>query len=257
MAAAESAGELPQLWAGAWDPHDAHRFVTAGGNHLQARPRGRGERDAPRRAQRAQFRDYCALPDDHRMCGNRCMCTRLQSMQLGSSEWHPCFTRGRPARARGCQAAAALVAWPDRAARTWRRGKQVWDLRAMRRTAEVAGAHQMPVRDVDFAAGREHLLLSAGDDCRLRFWDLRRAPAPPPPLRRALEAGALLGPAARSALPPAPVPRTASRSACAGAVAGRCAAAPAPPEGRACRHLALTGSVGVQPETEALPTCCT
>jgi len=74
----------------------------------------------------------------------------------------------------------------------------VWDLRAMRRTAEVAGAHQMPVRDVDFAAGREHLLLSAGDDCRLRFWDLRRAPAPaPPPPCRALAAEALLGPAAR------------------------------------------------------------
>lgn len=53
---------------------------------------------------------------------------------------------------------------------------QVWDLRTMRRTAELEGAHQMPVRDVDFARGREHLLLSAGDDCRLRFWDLRRAP---------------------------------------------------------------------------------
>jgi len=47
MAAAESAGELPQLWAGAWDPHDANRFVTAGGNHLQARLQSGAERDAP------------------------------------------------------------------------------------------------------------------------------------------------------------------------------------------------------------------
>ena len=37
MSGAESAGELPQLWAGAWDPHDANRFVSAGGNHIQAR----------------------------------------------------------------------------------------------------------------------------------------------------------------------------------------------------------------------------
>ncbi|KAK9836359.1 hypothetical protein WJX81_008394 [Elliptochloris bilobata] len=84
MTGAESAGELPQLWAGTWDPHDAHRFITAGGNHIQ-----------------------------------------------------------------------------------------VWDLRAMRCSAEIEGAHQMPVRDVDVARGSPHLLLSAGDDCRLRFWDLR------------------------------------------------------------------------------------
>ena len=56
-------------------------------------------------------------------------------------------------------------------------GVQVWDLRAMRRVAEIEGAHQMPVRDVDVARGNAHLLLSAGDDCRLRVWDMRRAPA--------------------------------------------------------------------------------
>lgn len=43
----------------------------------------------------------------------------------------------------------------------------------MRRSAEVESAHHMPVRDVDFARGQAHLLLSAGDDCRLRLWDLR------------------------------------------------------------------------------------
>ena len=37
MTGAESAGELPQLWAGAWDPHDPNRFITAGGNHIQVR----------------------------------------------------------------------------------------------------------------------------------------------------------------------------------------------------------------------------
>ena len=43
----------------------------------------------------------------------------------------------------------------------------------MRRSAEVESAHHMPVRDVDFARGQAHVLLSAGDDCRLRLWDLR------------------------------------------------------------------------------------
>lgn len=47
----------------------------------------------------------------------------------------------------------------------------------MRRVAEIEGAHQMPVRDVDVARGSAHLLLSAGDDCRLRIWDMRHAPA--------------------------------------------------------------------------------
>ena len=47
----------------------------------------------------------------------------------------------------------------------------------MRRVADIEGAHQMPVRDVDVARGNAHLLLSAGDDCRLRLWDMRRAPA--------------------------------------------------------------------------------
>ena len=56
-------------------------------------------------------------------------------------------------------------------------GVQVWDLRNMRRVAEIEGAHQMPVRDVDVARGNAHLLLSAGDDCRLRLWDMRHAPA--------------------------------------------------------------------------------
>ena len=37
MTGAESAGELPQLWAGTWDPHDANRFITGGGNHIQVR----------------------------------------------------------------------------------------------------------------------------------------------------------------------------------------------------------------------------
>jgi hypothetical protein len=31
-----AAPDLLQLWTGTWDPHDPHRFCTAGGNNIQA-----------------------------------------------------------------------------------------------------------------------------------------------------------------------------------------------------------------------------
>ncbi len=50
---------------------------------------------------------------------------------------------------------------------------QLWDLRSMRVTAEVQGAHRMPTRDVCFSPSCEHRFVSGGDDCRLRVWDAR------------------------------------------------------------------------------------
>lgn len=50
---------------------------------------------------------------------------------------------------------------------------QLWDLRAMSCTGEVQGAHRMPARDVCFCPTNENRLVSAGDDCKLRVWDLR------------------------------------------------------------------------------------
>ncbi len=61
------------------------------------------------RGQRARCRDLCALPDDHHACDNGCTSTRMPRMQLGSSDWHPCVTRGSPACARGCQALPYLL----------------------------------------------------------------------------------------------------------------------------------------------------
>lgn len=52
---------------------------------------------------------------------------------------------------------------------------QVWDLRSMKRTGDVPDAHFMPVRDIDFAHQQQHLVVSAGDDCKLCLWDLRCA----------------------------------------------------------------------------------
>jgi WD40 repeat protein len=38
---------------------------------------------------------------------------------------------------------------------------------------EITSAHRMPVRDVSFAHASEHRIVSGGDDCKLRVWDLR------------------------------------------------------------------------------------
>lgn len=39
---------------------------------------------------------------------------------------------------------------------------------------EIADAHPLVVRDIDFAPGREDVLLSGGDDGKLRLWDTRK-----------------------------------------------------------------------------------
>ncbi len=50
---------------------------------------------------------------------------------------------------------------------------QVWDVRSLQRAAEIPQVHAMPVRDVDFARQEPHKIATAGDDGKLRFWDLR------------------------------------------------------------------------------------
>jgi WD40 repeat protein len=50
---------------------------------------------------------------------------------------------------------------------------QIWDLRTMQMTAQTSGAHRMTVRDVSFAPRSEHVVVSGGDDCKLKLWDTR------------------------------------------------------------------------------------
>jgi len=55
---------------------------------------------------------------------------------------------------------------------------QCLDLRSMSQTITVEKAHEMGVRDVDFSKTNQNLLASAGDDCHMCVWDLRKAQSP-------------------------------------------------------------------------------
>lgn len=52
-------------------------------------------------------------------------------------------------------------------------GVQLWDLQSMKQVAGIKSAHKMNCRDVSWAPSNEYRFVSAGDDCKLRFWDTR------------------------------------------------------------------------------------
>lgn len=47
------------------------------------------------------------------------------------------------------------------------------DLRSMKPTFHIPRAHSLVVRDFDFNPNKEHHLVTGGDDCQIRFWDVR------------------------------------------------------------------------------------
>ena len=56
------------------------------------------------------------------------------------------------------------------------RRTQTWDLRTLSRPmGEIKMAHKQPVRSISFAPHADTRILTAGDDCKLRYWDLRCA----------------------------------------------------------------------------------
>lgn len=62
---------------------------------------------------------------------------------------------------------------PSQCATSGGNNVQLWDMRSMACTGEVQRAHTMPVRDVCFSTGSGHHIISSGDDCKLKVWDLR------------------------------------------------------------------------------------
>ena len=183
------------------------------------------------RGQRARCRDFCALPDDHHACGDGCTtqgCRGCSSQQRLAPLRHPrlaglrtrlpgaavllrghVYPNAQTAVTRGrcgtCARCGARQRWPART----RCPCATWTLRPGASTCCSA-----PATTAACASG------TCG--------------APPAPCCP-LEAGALLGPAARPRPRPRPMCRVLEAvTSQARAAADRRAAAPAPPEGRAC-----------------------
>lgn len=53
-----------------------------------------------------------------------------------------------------------------------------WDIRSMKQTYSIEGAHIPTVRDLDFNPNRQYILASSGDDCKIKFWDVRNPDKP-------------------------------------------------------------------------------
>jgi len=49
-----------------------------------------------------------------------------------------------------------------------------WDLRTMKVSYSIDSAHPPFVRDIDYNPNRQYYLMSCGDDCRIKFWDIRK-----------------------------------------------------------------------------------
>ncbi|XP_043926317.1 EARP and GARP complex-interacting protein 1 isoform X1 [Protopterus annectens] len=48
-----------------------------------------------------------------------------------------------------------------------------WDLRSMSQIYCIENAHGQLVRDLDFNPNKQYYLVSCGDDCKVKFWDVR------------------------------------------------------------------------------------
>ncbi|KAI4898441.1 hypothetical protein NFI96_000497 [Prochilodus magdalenae] len=53
-----------------------------------------------------------------------------------------------------------------------------WDLRSMSQIYCIENAHGQLVRDLDFNPNKQYYLASCGDDCKVKFWDVRHTNEP-------------------------------------------------------------------------------
>ncbi|KAK3537189.1 hypothetical protein QTP70_002626 [Hemibagrus guttatus] len=53
-----------------------------------------------------------------------------------------------------------------------------WDLRSMSQIYCIENAHGQLVRDLDFNPNKQYYLASCGDDCKVKFWDVRHINEP-------------------------------------------------------------------------------
>ena len=53
-----------------------------------------------------------------------------------------------------------------------------WDLRSMKTTWAMENAHAQLIRDLDFNPNKQYVIASCGDDCKAKFWDVRKTNEP-------------------------------------------------------------------------------
>jgi len=53
-----------------------------------------------------------------------------------------------------------------------------WDLRTMKTTWSIENAHAQLIRDLDFNPNKQYVIASCGDDCKAKFWDVRKTTEP-------------------------------------------------------------------------------
>ncbi|XP_072026211.1 EARP and GARP complex-interacting protein 1-like [Amphiura filiformis] len=53
-----------------------------------------------------------------------------------------------------------------------------WDLRSMEQVYTIENAHGQLVRELDFNPNKQYYLASCGDDCKVKFWDVRNTDLP-------------------------------------------------------------------------------
>lgn len=49
-----------------------------------------------------------------------------------------------------------------------------WDLKSMKQSFVIDNAHGQLVRDIDFNPNKQYYIASCGDDCKTKFWDIRK-----------------------------------------------------------------------------------
>lgn len=53
-----------------------------------------------------------------------------------------------------------------------------FDMRSMKQSWNIPLAHKFQVRDVDFNPNKQYYMATCGDDCAVRFWDVRNQKDP-------------------------------------------------------------------------------
>lgn len=76
----------------------------------------------------------------------------------------------------------AAIAWDPHHKHTFACGYgtrlQLIDSREMETTSQQVQAHQGCIRDIDYNPNKANMLISAGDDRKVKFWDLRKLDKP-------------------------------------------------------------------------------